>query len=178
MHIPSDTELIRSVQRGDIFAFELLVKRYQKPLVHFAYRFLKSEQEAEEVAQDAFVRLYKTIDRVDDSRKFSTYLFEITKNAAISALRKKKQTVPLETIVEHAADESLYETFVQKERGSRVRQAIRRMEKKYRDIIHLYYFEDLSYEQISSALRLPINTVRTHLRRAKEDLKKRIRHEI
>src|SRR5437868_10882522 len=104
----TDLELVLAIQEGDILAFEVLVKRYQYGLLAFTYRIVHDEATAQEVVQDAFVKVYKYVDRVDPARKFSTYLFEITKNTAISALRAKKHTVSLEEVGEIAQDESFY----------------------------------------------------------------------
>ena len=127
--------------------------------------------------QDALFKIYGAIDRVDTKKKFSTYLFEITKNTAISALRGKRNTIPLEAIVTASDDEAIYEQLNRKEEQERVRRAIRTLPDKYRHVIALYYFDELSYEEISKTVRLPINTVRTHLYRAKEQLKRKLHYE-
>ncbi len=168
----TDLELILAIQEGDVLAFEVLVKRYQYGLLAFTNRIVHDHAVAQEVVQDAFLKVYKYIDRVDPARKFSTYLFEITKNTAISALRAKKYTVSLEKVVEATEDGSFYEDFVRADEGVWVRRAVNKLEKKYKKVITLYYFGDLSYEEISKKLSLPINTIRTHISRAKIELKK------
>jgi RNA polymerase sigma-70 factor (ECF subfamily) len=170
-------ELVIAIQNGDIFAFEQLVKRYQKGLFAFAFRIVFNAGLAEEIVQDALFKIYGAIDRVDTKKKFSTYLFEITKNTAISALRGKRNTIPLEAIVTASDDEAIYEQLNRKEEQERVRRAIRTLPDKYRHVIALYYFDELSYEEISKTVRLPINTVRTHLYRAKEQLKRKLHYE-
>lgn len=177
MYEKTDAELVIAIQQGDIFAFEELVKRYQKGLFAFAFRIVFDAAIAEDIVQEALFKVYTVIDRVDTKKKFSTYLFEITKNSAISALRAKRNTLPLEAIVTATDDEMMYEQLNRKDEQERVRRAIRKLPDKYKRVITLYYFNELSYEEISKTVRLPINTVRTHLARAKEQLKRIFHHE-
>lgn len=171
MVIQKDTDLIVRIQEGDVSAYELLVKRYQRPLIVFAFRIAGDIHAAEEIAQDALFSVYQTMDRVDPSKKFSTYLFAIAKNTGISYLRKKKSHISLDDR-EIAFDAMLYETVAQKDQAEGVRSALEKLPPKYRYILQLYYFKDLSYGDIAKSLQMPINTVRTHLKRAKEMLKK------
>lgn len=168
----ADEELVRSIQQGDVLAFEILVKRYQRRLFSFVFHIIYDVHAAEEVVQDALFSVYQSIDRVDVAKKFSSYLFTIAKNTAISYLRRQKQTVSLGEIEELASEEeTLYEELIEAEKQHRVRQSLLALEEKYRRVISLYYFDDLSYEEISQKLKLPVNTVRTHLLRAKQQLK-------
>ncbi len=159
----SDEDLVRQVQDGQIGAFEILVRRYQQRLVWFSLRIVHNGAKAEEISQDALFKIYQIIDRVDTKRKFSTFLFEIAKNFAISELRKGRREVPLTEM------EATEEVFGDEES---VREVVKTLPKNYRSVVELYYFSDLSYEEISQKLHAPINTVRTHLRRAKQRLKK------
>ncbi len=173
----TDEALVTAVQEGDVFAFEYLVKRYQKRLHAFAVRVVRDDQAAQDIVQESFISLYKTIDRVDLTKKFSTYVFSITRNKAISYLRTIKKQVSLEDVVLIDEDESLYERLTAAEDRLTVRKALAKLEDKYRKVIRLYYFDDLSYEQIGRAMKVPVNTVRTHLFRAKEALRKLLPHE-
>lgn len=170
----SDEELVRAIQSGDIFAFEQLVVRYQRKLQSFVFRMLGDDQSAADVAQESFINLYKTIDRVDSTKKFSSYVFSIARNTALSHIRKTKKEISIEDLEIAIEDESLYQQIVQKEDAMYVRRAVQRLDFKYRRVIQLYYFDDLSYEEISTAMHLPINTIRTHVRRAKDMLRKQL----
>lgn len=177
MQTATDAELILAIRKGTITAFEQLVIRYQRGVVAFAARIVRNEKTAEEIAQDAFFRVYKTIDRIDLTRKFSTYLFEITKNLAISELRKHKPNISIDAIAEIAHDETVYDHLVTREQAKSVRAAVSTLPAKYRKAIELYYFHELSYEEVGARLRMPINTVRTHLKRAKTLLAQTLIHE-
>lgn len=177
MYEKSDSELVIAIQKGDVLAFEELVKRYQRGLFIFVLRIVHDDATAKEVVQDALFNIYRHISRVDPDRKFSTYMFEIAKNTAISAIRARKITVPLDVIAEIAEEETFIEQIVQEDSIASVKIAVRSLPKKYRDVISLYYFDDLSYEEVSHKLHIPINTVRTHIKRAKEALKKVLHYE-
>lgn len=173
----SDEELVADIQEGDIFAFEHLVRRYQRRLHAFAIHMTGDDAAAADVVQESFISLYKTIDRVDPKRKFSSYVFAIAKNTAISHLRSKKKEVSLEDIVLAGEDESLLTDLVASEQKHTIGQALGKLNEKYRRVVRLYYFDDLSYEEISKKMRVPMGTVRTHLRRAKAVLHKLLLYE-
>lgn len=173
----SDETLVAAVQDGNIFAFEHLVRRYQRKLHSFVLHIVRDDQAAADVVQDSLINLYKTIDRVDTKKKFSTYVFSIARNTAISFLRAKRREVSLDDVVMAGEDEALFEELVQMEKQHTVGQALKRLDERYRKVIQLYYFDDLSYEEMSRKLRKPINTVRTHLSRAKAALRKLLIYE-
>lgn len=176
MNEKTDEELIKDIQRGNIIAFEEIVKRYQKRLFFFVYHITQDEKDAEEIIMDTLFNIYRTIERIDINRKFSTYIFEIAKNNAISYLRKRKYTVTLEEESLLYLDESIYEKLILQEEMDLLKKAINRLNLRYKLIINLYYFEDQSYEEISTKTNLPLNTVRTHLFRARVLLRKELKN--
>ncbi|MEK7129418.1 MAG: sigma-70 family RNA polymerase sigma factor [Patescibacteria group bacterium] len=166
-----DEELVRRVQEGDIFAFEHLIRRYQQKLLSFVMRIIFDGQAAQDVVQDTFISLYKTIDRVDTKKKFSSYLYTIARNTTISSLRAKKPAASIDESIADTDAGAPEDGITSQEQRERVRRAIAKLEEKYRRVVELYYFSDLSYEEIGKTLRLPVNTVRTHLARAKQKLR-------
>ncbi|OGG31269.1 hypothetical protein A3A63_01135 [Candidatus Gottesmanbacteria bacterium RIFCSPLOWO2_01_FULL_46_9] len=177
MNRQTDEELVVAVQEGDILSFEALVKRYQRGLFFFIMRFVRDEGTAGDIVQETLFKVYQVIDDVDTARKFSTFIFEIAKNKAISHLRSRKKHVSLDEVTDVAEDESFIEQFLRKDLAFSVRAAVKKLPKKYRDVISLYYFDELSYEEVGSKLHMPVNTVRTHLRRGKEQLRKLLPYE-
>lgn len=172
MENPTDQELVRAVQAGQVQAFARLVKRYQRKLVGFAGHLLRDTVAAEDVVLESLFRFYTTIDRVDTGRNIGVYLFSIVRNGAISALRARKNSVSLETLALAGEDETVYEQLFAAEKRELVSQAVSQLDYKYHRVIDLYYFADLSYEEIARRLKLPVNTVRTHLSRGKQQLKR------
>jgi RNA polymerase sigma-70 factor (ECF subfamily) len=178
MNRPTDEELVRMVQEGDIIAYEVLVRRYQQRLFAFINRFVRSDKDSEEIVQDSLVKLYINIGAVDTGKRLSSYLFGIAKNTAYTHLRKRSiPKIPLDDVEELETDARIYENLVQAENTEAVRKALSDMDSKYRKILKLYYFNDLSYEEISDRESLPLNTVRTRLRRAKDSLKRILSYE-
>lgn len=174
MNNTSDEALVREVQEGSVSAFEALVVRYQTKLHSFVTYLVHDPAAAHDVVQEAFINLYKTIDRIDTSKKFSSYLFSITRNLSISYLRKTKFHVPLDQASQVVSSESPENDLIEKDETLRIGAALDAIDQKYRKVISLYYYDNLSYEEIGKLLEVPVNTVRTHLRRAKEALKKEL----
>jgi RNA polymerase sigma-70 factor, ECF subfamily len=173
----SDMELVAAIQKGDILSYETLVKRYQKGLFVFVMRIVYDGHAASDVIQETFIKTYQHIGDIDTTKKFSTYIFEIAKNTAISFLRRRKKHVSLDQVTDVQEEESFIEEIYRWDVIRKVRSTVSGLPKKYRQVISLYYFDELSYEEISKKLSLPINTVRTHLKRAKEQLKKDLQYE-
>lgn len=162
----ADETLVAEVQDGSISAFEELVRRYQGKLYRFVLRNVHGDHaSAEDIVQETFISLYKTLERVDTNKKFSSYIFSIARNRTISYLRSRKIHSPLESAEFLSAQES-------PQRDDDLIEALHSLDKKYERVLSLYYFENLSYEEISKRLRFPLNTVRTHIKRAKEALRK------
>lgn len=174
MNNTSDEELVREVQEGSVSAFESLVSRYQGKLHSFVTYLIRDPAAAHDVVQEAFISLYKTIDRIDTGKKFSSYLFSITRNLSISYLRKTRIHVSLDQALHVASPESPEKDLVQKDETLRIEAAMDAIDQKFKKVISLYYYDNLSYEEIGKLLRIPVNTVRTHLRRAKNALKKEL----
>jgi RNA polymerase sigma factor (sigma-70 family) len=177
MNEKSDKQLVLAIRDGDILSYEELVKRYQHGLYVFVFRIVHDEAVSHDVTGEALFKVYETIDRIDITKKFSTYVFEIAKNLAISYLRSHKKHISIEEVAYVEDEESFLEEFYRWDRAEVVHAAVARLESKYKNVITLYYFEDLSYEEVGKKLRIPTNTVRTHLARAKEKLKKLIPYE-
>ncbi len=176
-HYTTDEQLVQLIQLGDIPAFEQLVKRYQGKLFGYAVRITHDEKDAQEVVQDSFLAIYKVINRIDISRKFSSYLYAITKNTAISYLRRKQPVLSLENMNLIDNQISLAEKAALSDEANEIRNLMQQLNAKEKRVLNLYYDKNLSYHEISSYLNLPINTVRTHLHRAKKSLLKLLGYE-
>lgn len=167
-----DQELVERIKNGEVWAFEKLVRKYQAKLIAFAKRIVRDPKTAEEVVQDAFVKTYLAIDRIEAERKFSSFLYEVAKNTAISQLRKEKYELPLVEEMLVGENKSRIEEIASEEERENIRQLVAKLPAKYREALTCYYFREMSYEETSKRLQIPINTVRTNLKRGKEQLKK------
>lgn len=179
--------LISEIKQGDDQAFSELVDLYKDKVYQVAYRMVGHPQEAQDVAQEAFLRVYTNLDKYDVNRKFSTWVFRIATNVAIDRLRKRKPDVHLQDNVKGteaityesqlaATDELPEDQVVQLELQDWIQSEINHLPPKYRTAIILKYLEDLSLKEISEVMDLPVATVKTRIHRGREALRKRMRH--
>ncbi len=172
-----DEQLVELVLRGSEDAFRDLVRRYQRPIYALILRMVRDPAEAEELAQDVFIKAYRALDRFDRSKKFSSWLFKIAHNTAIDRLRRKRPiTVPLETPEDQAdpltliADRHAESPSIAVERGELAQAfevALGRLRSAYREVMVLRFQEGMAYEEIAEVTGLPLGTVKTHLHRAR-----------
>ena len=171
----SEAALIERAKLGDQDAFRQLVERYQGAVHNLAYRMLGSTDEAEDAAQEIFVRIYRQLGRYDPERKFSTWTLAIATNYCIDQLRRRRlQLVPLENIVPWArAREAGPEgEALDQEARDEVQQLLRHLPEKYRAPLVLRYWEELSCAEIAEILGVPEGTVKTQIHRARKALGK------
>lgn len=170
--IDEATLIVRAGQ-GDQEAFCQLVERYQGAVFNLAYRMLGDAEEAEDAAQEIFVRLYRQLARYDAERKFSTWVLAIATNYCIDQLRRRRmQFVPLENIIPwaRARDAGPEGAALDREAHDEVQLLLRRLPEKYRTVLVLRYWEELSCAEIGSVLNVPEGTVKTQLHRARKAL--------
>jgi RNA polymerase sigma-70 factor, ECF subfamily len=175
MQDKSDIELISRIKSGDILAYEILVKRYQKKLFYFANRIINNTSDAQEIVQDALYKTYQIIDRIDPKQSFSAYVYRMVKNNAISKIRTYKKSVSIDKFPDLIeSDYDIYASLYNKDRQTKIKHLLQSLTANYRKVIELYFYRDLSYAEISRELKIPLNSVRTNLRRAKNLLKKEL----
>lgn len=162
---------IKKVIDGDADAYEPLVARYHVGLIIHCERLVGDRDQAEDIAQEAFIKAFTNLRDFDPAKsRFSTWLYRIATNKAIDYLRAAKRKVPVEDI-ELIADEATPD-YEAEETRREIRDAVAKLQPPtHRRVIEAYYWEGKSYEQIAAALNIPINTVRTWLRRAKQQLR-------
>jgi RNA polymerase sigma-70 factor (ECF subfamily) len=168
---PSDGDLIATALAGRGDAFGLLVERYERAVYHLAYRTLRDTEDAKDATQEAWVKAYRALASFRPGAKFSTWIFTICYRVCCDRLAKRKRMSGDE--IPDVADpaggpEALYEAS---EEAARLRNAIERLPEKYRVVITLFHLQGKQYEEIAEVLRLPLGTVKTHLFRAKEQLR-------
>ncbi|KSU77338.1 RNA polymerase sigma-70 factor, ECF subfamily [Fictibacillus enclensis] len=175
--------LVTQVKSGNWEAFEGLVEIYKDKIYRLCYRMVGDRHEAEDLAQEAFVRAFVNIDKYSGSYKFSTWLYRIATNLCIDRLRKKKPDYSMDAEIPGTEGATLYsqvadadplpeEEVEEKEKHDHLQQEIMKLPEKYRTAILLKYIEDMSLEEISSVMDLPVPTVKTRIHRGREALKK------
>jgi len=176
-----DRALVARILEGDRDRFTELVRRYERRVINYVYRITHRYEEAHDLAQEIFVKVYLALDRYDPKYQFSTWLFRIAQNASIDALRKKSiAEVPLARPTEDDTQKerefadtgvSPYRALKNKQLASAIDQAVEKLPPDYRELIQLRHFAELSYEEIASMKKLPLGTVKNKLFRARNLLK-------
>jgi len=183
----SDIELIEQTLAGDQSAYADLVKRHQRFVFTLAMRFAKSREDAEEIAQDCFIKAYKSLDSFQRQAKFSTWLYTIVYTTAMTTLRKKRVATDSiddeDTFVQIENKPSGYEDNAEnKSRTFYVDQAINQLLPDDATIITLFYKGEQSLEEIAQTMGIEANTVKVKLFRArqrlKEKLERNLKHEV
>lgn len=184
----SDHQLIEATRTGDEAAFAEIVGRYKNPLTNYLYRMLGDYEEAVDLVQETFVRVYFAVERYHTDYAFSTYIYRIATNLAISEMRKKKrrrllsltglfQTEEKETQEFHPPDEKSLpdENLIEAEGRLTIERAIAALPDKYRAPIILREIEELSYEQIAQILDLGLGTTKSRISRARALLRDKLK---
>ena len=184
----SDHALIEATKRGDEAAFAVIVSRYRSPITNYLYRFLNDYEEAVDLAQETFVRVYFAIDRYHTEYAFSTYIYRIATNLAISEIRKRKRRTMLSltglfqsdaddtTEFQPADDKALPDKdLIDDEQGRVIARAIAKLPPKYRVPVILRDIEGKSYEEIASIMGLGLGTTKSRISRARGLLKERLK---
>lgn len=178
-----DVRLMRLVARGDTMAFQQLIERHQTLVAGTVARMLGSNSEVEDVAQQVFIRVWKSAGRYVPRAKFTTWLLKITRNLVFNEMRRSKREahVPIQTEAEEtiqlrdettqSPDASLLESELQKA----IEEAISELPETQRMALVLRRYEELSYEEIADVLDLSVPAVKSVLFRARTDLRERLR---
>jgi RNA polymerase sigma factor (sigma-70 family) len=176
----TDNEIIERTRKGAKHQFALLVDRYKDFAFTLSMKMLKNREDAEEAAQDAFIRAYNALDKFQGTAKFSTWFYRIVYNVCLTKLGKRSE----EFYSLDYDEELLYDTngssldysqvtdYEIKELSAILKQIIAKMPEKYGTILSLFYLQELSHEEICEITRLPLGTVKTHLFRARNMLQK------
>ena len=182
--ILTDKEVIKAVLDGDRECFSQLVERYQKGLVTYIYHMIHSYEEALELSQDVFIKVFKSLDKFDGSYKFSTWLYRIASNHTIDFIRKQKMDLASIDEREDNPDMSPFrvvsgtlnpdEAYSNKVLLKRVMEAMKELPESYRELILLRHFNFRSYEAMSRITGLPIGTVKNRIFRARQMLMEKL----
>jgi RNA polymerase sigma-70 factor (ECF subfamily) len=171
-----DRQDVDRVLAGEIEAFTGIVERWQGPLVQLAYRFSGDRGSAEEMAQDAFVKVYRQLAKWRGEGAFSTWLFAVSLNVYRSWLRKRRPlALPIEEVTEPAADSDVAGEYEGVEAARRIRAEVRGLPERYRDALTLFYFHEMSVESAAASLDIPQGTLKSLLHRGRKLLEERLR---
>lgn len=178
----SDNELmlLNNAIKGDIKSFELLIKKYQKYAYNISLKYLKDPNEAEDITQEALIKVFRNLKNFNMNSKFSTWLYRIVVNTCKDELRKKKR----EENVSHLdnsdeyineVEDTKYEplrSLEENELSEGLKNAVDELKLKYKEVIILCDVNGLSYNEISNILDIPVGTVRSRISRGRLNLRK------
>ncbi len=178
----NDEQLIANYLVSDEESLEILIKRYLKPIYSFVYRYVGNSQDAEDITQDIFVKVWRNLKKFDQSKSFKTWIFSIAKNTSIDWLKKKK-AIPFSNFENGEGENLLTETLTDPaplpneilERigiAEMLNTAINQLTSKYRMVLFLRYNDHFTFREIAEALGEPLDTVKSRHRRALIQLKK------
>lgn len=167
-----EKEWLLLARGGDVEAFAPLVAAHQRVVYRIALRITGNPQEAEDVAQEAFVRAFERLDRFDPARPFAPWLYRIVHNLALNRVRRDRTPAVLGDWLEDERGTGPEAAAIAAETLERLRQAIAGLPENYRRVIVLRHFEGLSYQQMCAALGVPLSDVKSWLFRARRALQK------
>jgi len=181
-----DAELMLRVRDGDSVSFGLLLERHRGPVIHFIYRMVLNQAIAEELAQEVFLRVYRSRASYEPTAKFTTWLFRIATHLALNWIRDAKNEKnqdsldddPKEGISRQVSDRepTIEQTMVRRVRLKEVRQAIETLPAKQRAAVLMHKYEEMEYSQIAKVLQCSESAVKSLLFRAYETLRLRLAH--
>ena len=175
-----DQQLVERVQRGDKYAFDLLVSKYQRKLGRLISRFVRDPGEAEDVTQEAFINAYRALPSFRGDSAFYTWLYRIGINTAKNHLLSNKRRAPTTTLFDAEESESFEEASLLREVNTPenelmskqvvdvVQKSLQQLPEDLRSALTLREIEGLSYEEIASVMNCPVGTVRSRIFRARE----------
>ncbi len=166
---------MEEARAGDKQAFSRLVEAYQRPVYNLTYRMLGTPEEAEDAAQEAFLRAYSRLEQYNPKHKFSTWLFSIANNHCIDRLRKRRKTfvsIDDNPVLQNLTNDKQppEEDLLDAEQASELQALLTQLEPEYRTPLILRYWEEYSYDEIATAMDLTVSAVKSRLFRARKQM--------
>jgi RNA polymerase sigma-70 factor (ECF subfamily) len=174
MEAPSDRELILRARRGEIEAYGELVTRHQQGVFNACYRILHERGEAEDLAQETFLRAHSRLNIFDLERPFGPWIRRVAANLCLNHLESQKVIGELDEERDAAQDPGPEAAIEIRERSEQIRAALASLPPRYRAVIELRHYQGLSYDEIARELEIPLSDVKSHLFRARKLLAEKL----
>ncbi len=186
--MPSDEDLMIKVKEdGDADAFALLIQRHRKPILNFVYRFMGDREVAEDLSQDAFLRLWASASTYLPIAKFTTFLYTIARNLCLNALAKSRSSPPTQSLSETDTDEnrqlqdaladpagSPEREAINREIADRIQKAVDKLSLEHRLVFVLTEYHGMSYQDVAAIAQCPTGTVASRKNTAVRQLRQRL----
>ncbi|MBT8325670.1 MAG: sigma-70 family RNA polymerase sigma factor [Winogradskyella sp.] len=171
----NDQSIIKAVANGDTLAYAQLVDRYKDLVFNVALKLLQHREEAEEVAQDTFIKVFKQLSSFKGQSKLSTWIYKIAYNNSLDRLKKNKKyrnDVPIDgfTTERLKCVDNALEQLIEAEKQQLIKNSLAQLPEDYRLVLQMFYFEDLSLQEMAEIINIEANTVKVKLFRARKKL--------
>lgn len=172
-----DEEIVQKVVQGNKDLFGELIDRYEDKLTRYVRRFTQQEEDVSDIIQVVFIKAYTNLQSFDTSRSFNSWIYRIAHNESVTHLKKKGTEkvsfIDFDIFLPHPfAKETADKGVLEKEMKTLLEQSLSKLSPKYREVLVLYYYDDLSYQEIAEVLHIPTATVGVRIKRGKEALEK------
>ena len=181
-----DAELMLRVREGDTESFTLLLERHRTPVIHFLYRMVQNQSVAEELAQEVFLRVYRSRANYEPTAKFTTWLFRIASHLALNWIRDRRHERGQESLDQESQDgmvrqvsdhgPTAEQSLVRESKFEEIRRAIQSLPEKQKAAVLMHKYEEMEYSQIAAVLECSESAVKSLLFRAYESLRARLAH--
>ncbi|MEK9165994.1 MAG: sigma-70 family RNA polymerase sigma factor [Patescibacteria group bacterium] len=177
MQSKSDEQFINDYFKGNKKSLEILIKKYLKPIYSFAYWYVGNVEDAEDVTQEVFVKIWRNLKKFNQKKRLKTWIFTIAKNTAIDFLKKSRKSIPFSAFENNEGENALAETLAdpaplpdrileRADIAKRLNSAIQQMSLKYQIVLFLRYNDQFNFREIAEALKEPLHTIKSRHRRA------------
>jgi len=172
-----DLELVQRTKDGDTEAFSELVKRHQQIIYNVSYRFMRDPAQAEDMAQESFLKAYRLINGFRGDCSFATWMYRVACSVCLTELNRRKRRGEVELLPQHASENAV-QPIESPDLPEHVRRCVNKLSDRYAAIITLYYLKGISYEEIAQIMEIPTGTLKTWMFRARKQLKKIVEKEL
>lgn len=173
----TDEEIVSELQKGNKDFFSVIIDRYEAKMVRYAKRYFKDEDDVKDMVQDVFVKSYINIQSFNNNLKFSPWIYRIAHNTFVNKIAWKSirnlVSIDSDDFLPHTlpADENVERHSINREQKEIFEKYLDKLDEKYKTPIILFFYEDMSYEEISDVLKIPVSTLGVRIKRGKEKLK-------
>jgi len=172
----SDQLIVDQIVSGEKDLFRLLVRRYERSVYGMGLSFFRNAEDASDFAQEVFIKVYRNLVRFEGRARFSTWLYKIAYNTAINGINRKKEYRSLaeEDLISSADSETPEHLLIRNAARDAVLASLDELPERYRVCIDLFFFYDRSYQEIEAITGFPVNTIKSHVFRAKKILREKL----
>jgi len=172
-----DELIVSQIVSGQKELFRLLVRRYEQPVYGMGKSFFRNSEDASDFVQEVFIKVYRNLSRFEGRSRFSTWMYRIAYNTALNGVNRRKEYRSLaeeDAEITDRGDETPEHLFFRQTAKEAVLASLQDLPDKYRVCIDLFFFYDCSYQEIESITGFPVNTVKSHVFRAKKILREKL----